>query len=528
MADAIEQPSPFYHFMYPGWRRAEILEGGTDVYRAAALGQDSGSVLTDDGSIVGDYGPEIFLPRYPNEENEDYEWRVRQIFVNPIFSEMSQAMTSRIFREEPSYTGSLAKYIDDLDLRGSTMKTVMRRFVSSLLSRGKCHALVEHPQNPAATEGRKPTYLDEIAYNLRPFVEIIHPKSVIGATAERWGGVEIYSSLRILDMMHSEDPQTFEQKQERRLRIYRRTDAGVTLDILTKEVGGGEGNAQWKSKFGEPRLLKARNGDSMKIIPFVTGLADEKGFEYSDQPLAAVAWKNIEYQHASANLRHLLSIVAHPQLTITGLDKVMTAEELKPIRSPRAILQGTASKNEGVDGVKFAWIGAEMDGIEQLVSDLSRVFDEAEAAGIRLLIKRAVQQTATAETLDDLTESSPLEVIAASADQAATKMMAMFQQWETGKYDPKSGGEVQLSKEFTILGDDDDAMKFAMELRKNGDLDRRTVLEQAIKRRRLRSDVDLDEVERRLGEEEAAAAAQFREMQDDQNDPANDTIEGNA
>lgn len=508
-----EHPSPFYHQMFPGWRRAEVLEGGTDYYRAVALGQEAEVLVENAKNIIGDYGAEVFMPRYTNEAQEDYEWRVRQIFVNPIFLEMVDAMTSRIFRDEPSYKGPLQKYVDDIDLRGGNLKYVARQLVRFLLSRGKCHLLIEHPQNPAVAEGRKPTLLDEIAYNLRPFAEVIHPKSVIGATAELWGGVRIYSTLRIIDCEYFEDPQKFEQSQTRRLRIYRRTDAGVTLEILRQRIGQ---DAVWESVFGSPKVLSARNGQPLKIIPFVTGLADELGFELSRQPLAPVAWKNIEYQHASANLRHYLSIVTHPQLTITGLDKLLTEEELATIRSPRAILQGTAGKES--EGARFAWIGAPMDGIEQAVADLSRIFDEAEAAGIRLLVKRAVAQTATAETLDDITEASPLEVIAAAAEKTLTGAFAHFAQWESGNYDLKAGGVAELSKEFTVLGDDDDAMNFAMQLRKNRDIDRRTLLEQAIKRRRLRSDVDIDVIERRLDEEDAAAREAFAATQAEDED----------
>lgn len=518
MADAFEQPSPFYHVMYPGWRRAEVLEGGTDYYRSVALGQEAESFLTEDNNPIGDYGAEIFLPRYPNEEDDDYNWRVRQIFVNPIFQEMTDAMCSRIFREDPSYSGPFKKFVDDVDLRGASMKTFARRMVQSLLSRGKCHALVEHPQNPAVAEGRAPTLLDDIQYNIRPYAEFIHPKSVIGATAELWGGVQIYSSLRILDCDYREDPIDFAQAQYHRMRIYRRTDAGVTLEIKEKKIN--DESTGWENTYDAPRLLRARNGDPLKLIPFVTGLADEVGFELSRQPLAPVAWKNIEYQHMSANLRHLFSIVTHPQLTITGLSKIMGDDELARIRSPRAILQGTAGV-DGADGVKFQWIGAPMEGIEEAVKDLSRILDEAEAAGIRLLIKRAVEQTATAETLDDLTEASPLEVIAGSAEQACTRMMAFFAQWEGASYDAKGGGSVELSKEFTVLGDDDDAMRFAMELRKNRDIDRRTLLEQAIKRRRLRSDVDIEQIEQRLAVEEAAAREAFdAERAEDQEDDA--------
>ena len=513
MTDAVEQPSPFYLMMYPGWRRATVLEGGTDLYRVAALGQDQETVSVDSAPNLGDFGPEIFLPRYPNEEDEDYEWRVRQIFVNPIFSEMRDAMTARIFREEPSYKGPFEKFVTDLDLRGGNLKQTLRYMVQKLLSHGKCHALVEHPSQPFDHGRIAPSLADEVAYNLRPYVESIHPMSVIGATAETWGGLEIYSSVRILDALYKEDPQTFEQTQTLRLRIYRRTESGVTYETLEK--AGEPRSGQWESAGIKP--LIARNGEPLRIIPFVTGLADPRGFEYSGQPLSEVGWKNIEYQHASANLRHYLSIVAHPQLTITGLEKTMTAEELKTIRSPRAILQGTAGK-DGAPGAAFAWIGADMDGIEQCVADLSRIFDEAETAGIRLLVKRQVQQTATAETLDDLTESSPLEVIAAAAEQAGTRAMAMIAQWESGVYNFTAGGEVGLSKEFTVLGDDEDAMRFAMELRKNGDIDRRTLLEQAVKRRRLRSDVDLDEIERRIAIEEAAAAKAFDERREDESE----------
>lgn len=518
MADAFEQPSPFYHIMYPDWRRAEVLEGGTDYYRAVALGQEAESFLTDDANPIGDYGAEIFLPRYPNEEDDDYNWRVRQIFVNPIFQEMTDAMVSRIFREDPSYTGQLKSFVDDIDLRGASIKTFARRMVHSLLSRGKCHALIEHPQNPAIAEGRSPTVLDDIKYNIRPYAEFIHPKSVIGATAEMWGGVQIYGSLRILDCEYREDPITFEQSQFHRMRIYRRTDAGVSLEVKEKKISDNSGG--WEDKFDAPRILRARNGAPLKLIPFVTGLAEEVGFELSRRPLAPVVWKNIEYQHMSANLRHLFSIVTHPQLTITGLTKVMGDDELARIRSPRAILQGTAGV-DGSEGVKFAWIGAPMEGIEQAVNDLSRILDESEAAGIRLLIKRAVEQTATAETLDDLTEASPLEVIAGSAEQTCTRMMAFFNQWESGVFEAEGGGKVELSKEFTVLGDDDDAMRFAMELRKNRDIDRRTLLEQAIKRRRLRSDVDIEQIEQRLAVEEAAAREAFdAERAEEQEDAA--------
>ena len=513
MPEAFEKPSLFYPMMYPAWRRAEVLEGGTDYYRAVALGQESEALFDDaDSKIIGDYGAEVFLPRYPNEEDEDYNWRVRQIFVSPIFQEM----VGRIMREEPAYEGPLTEAeLADLDLRGASLRTIARNCVQSILSRGKCHLLAEHPKNPVLEQGRPPSLADEKAFNLRPFLEVIHPKSLIGATAEQWGGARIYSSIRLLDVVFEEDHATFAQERQRRMRIYRRTADGVTFTELRQKIGGQ--SAQWTLTV-EEKLLRARNGGAMKLIPFSTGYAQEIGFEHSRQPLEAVAWKNIEYEIVSANLRHYLSIVCHPQLTITGLTALMTNTELAKIRSPRAILQGTVGKDGG-PGAQFGWIGAPTDGIAKTEEAVNRVFDEAETAGIRLLIKRPTEQTATAETLDDMTEAAPLEVIAGNSEQCLTVALAHRAAWETGEYRAEAGGKVSLSKDFTILGDDWEAMDFLLSLKNAGSLDTQTLLEEAKKRRRLRADVDIDEVMRRLKEEEAAARDAFKPEDKDEDEP---------
>lgn len=507
-------PSAWYHWFFPFLWRANVLLGGTQKVREVLAGDDLDIESTE--SIAPEatanlYGAETLLPKFPNEDEETYNWRTANAVLLPIFDDMSQGLAGQMFIDPPVADGPAVKQFgDDIDGEGRTLDEMSMEAAQSLVRLGAADVWIDYPdtsgiKNNKQAEARKP----------RPYARIAHPLNIIGATYTiDENKIRVLTSLRMREVVYEEDPNTFEQKRIEKIRIWRLKQGAagkhVTLQINTREAGRNK--SPWATG-GEKKLMFTQS-KPVDEIPFRRILADACGFMVSRLPLEGVIWQNITLLQSQVDQRHILHLCRYPNLTITGLSALLSKEKLKKLRGPSNILQATRAREQGLDSVKFDWIAAPTDSIELGFKDIETIIEHAQMIGIKIMVPQK-GVTATAEFLDDAREVAPLFLMAHGVERLMVWMLNFMSRWanleQSNKYD--------IKKRNTYIGDDD--------LRAN-----------VIEKGRARKDVPLDEwlehviesgfLRTRRSVPELIAAIKKERRQDEEFDSETEEEDGNT
>ncbi|MFV3015063.1 DNA-binding protein, partial [Pseudomonas sp. KHB2.9] len=91
-----------------------------------------------------------YLPKWPKEEPDAYQARLKTSTLLPAFSETVQNMTGRVFADPITLTEDVPEPIkemaEDFDLQGNNLQVWSQSLFSAGLSHGLCHVLADYPQ----------------------------------------------------------------------------------------------------------------------------------------------------------------------------------------------------------------------------------------------------------------------------------------------------------------------------------------------------------------------------------------------
>lgn len=232
----ISTPNLDYNDMLDAWDLNDALMGGTFYIRQ--LG-------------------EIYMPRWINEEKEDYQRRLAISTLLPAYEETIKQNCGRVFADVVQLSEEtpekIVEYSKNFDMAGNRLDVWAQEFFSLGLQYGLVHALVDYPRIDKTTVR---TRADEIASGARPYVTMLNPKQVIGWDSKPVNGRVVLTELRIREIVvvRGED---FGQKKIEQIRHI----LPGKVEIWRKGVSAGDLNA-W--------LLHEEWETSRQDIPLVT------------------------------------------------------------------------------------------------------------------------------------------------------------------------------------------------------------------------------------------------------------------
>ncbi|HBC82196.1 MAG TPA: DNA-binding protein [Escherichia sp.] len=399
----ISTPNLDYNNMVEAWDINDALMGGTLYMRQ--LG-------------------EAHMPRWPNEDKEDYKKRLAVATLLPAYEETINQNIGRVFAQPvvlsettPEQVKALAP---NIDLEGMRLDVWAQAFFGIAFQYGLAHALVDYPRVDAEQVRTK---ADEQASGARPYVTMLNPRQVIGWKSKTAGGKVVLTNLRIKEVVVVDGDDFGQTKVEQirhilpgKVEIYRR-----------KKSEGGEETWQIHEEW-----VTSRND-----IPLVTLYTKRTGFMRGSPPLLNLALLNIKHWQSQSEQDNILHVARVPLLVVYGLQ---AGQELT-IGSSSA----TQFENRELQGMEYvehtgSAIGAGKTSLEDLENQMRQ-------AGAKLLRPENTSTKSVEQTSEErMQEHSPLYTMANSLEDALDNILQIMAEW-LGLND---GGNVDVRTELDV------------------------------------------------------------------------------
>lgn len=408
MTNDPSKPIPAVEDMQEDWAVVDALMGGTKAMRKAGV---------------------TFLPKWPKEEKEAYDARLKASTLLPAYSETVHNMTGRVFAE-PIVVGenvpaNIAEYLRDIDRQGNNLEVWAQTAFSRGMAKGICHALIDYPKT-TAPDGTNTvaTRADELATGVRPYAVMINPNQIVGWKSTVENGAQVLTQLRIMESVEEEDPDNkFVSTHVTQVRVL---EPGKWEIYRKVKIEGGR--EEWRlHEDGTTTLTK---------IPLATFYTKRTGFMTATPPLMELGHLNIKHWQSQSDQDNILHVARVPMLMVSGIDD-----------ESWSMTVGTSEATKLPPGGDMKWVEHSGQAIESGRQSLQDLLDDMRIAGAKLLHKEK-QATKTAAQAEEeaAQEMSPLETMAGQFEDFLDQVLQLFADWMK----LSEGGNVQVNGNFDI------------------------------------------------------------------------------
>lgn len=464
MSDDPSKTLPAVDAMRQDWAIVDPLMGGTSEMRRA------GTVL---------------LPKWPKEEQDAYDVRVKQSTLLPAYSETVKNNTGRVFAE-PLVLGDdvpdvVQAFAQDVDRQGNSLEVWAQSFFAAALSHGLCHVLVEYPKT--VDEQGKPiivTKADEIKAKVRPYAVMIRPQQVLGWRSASEGGQTVLSQFRYMESVDEDDGE-FGVKSIDQIRVLWPGRWATYRKGKEKDTG----KESW--------LLHDEGSTSLDSIALVTYYTHRTGFMTAKPPLLELAHLNVKHWQSQSDQDNILHVARVPMLAIVGISD--ETWELKV---------GTASATKLPLEGDMKWVEHTGKSIEAGRTSLQDLEDQMRIAGAKLVQKdKQATKTATQAEEEAAQEMSPLETMAGQLEDALDQMFQLFAQY----IGQAEGGHIQVNGNFDVDFAPETTLPLLLNMAAQGRLSDQTLFAEYQRRGVVSTDLKWDEEKQRIADQGPALGA---------------------
>lgn len=477
----VASPGADHEAMAPYWRQVADILGGVDAMRKAGTKH---------------------LPKFPEESDPDYKFRLSQTKLTNIFGDILDTLAAKPFTKEVAIVdGSASPRIvalaEDIDGAGANL----HRFAASLFHDGLRDAItwlfVDYTSNVPAGA----TVATERALNARPYFVRISAADMLDVRTAAIGGEEQFILARWRENAVVKDGEWGEKTVER-VRVVKREA------IESEGEATRYGAATWElwERIENPNHYAAdewqiiQNGSIslgvIPLVPFVTGRRIGASWRV-EPPLRAAAELQVELYQQESALKHLKNLLCFPMLSANGVKPDEDAGGgTAPIRvGPQSVLYAPpdAAGNHG----EWKFIEPAATSLRVLMDDIGETQQQLRELGRQPLTAQSGNLT-TVTTAFAATKAN--SVIAAWALELKDVLEAALLFTAAWLRDP-SEPEVFVNADISAGIPDEKGVNALLEARKNGDLSRATLLEEMKRRDMLGPEFTLEREDERLLDE---------------------------
>lgn len=452
----LDKPSADHKAMSPYWDKVAAVLGGIDTLRAAG---------------------KTYLPKFPNEETKDYEYRLASARLTNVFRDIVETLSQKPFTEklkivEDGAPEEIVILADDIDGRGNNLHVFAAETFFEGIANAIDWVLIEFPDiDNAASGNRVRTKADDKAEKVRPYWVHIPAANVLEARAVVQNGEEYLTYVRVFYPGSDVD----------RVRVMERNGAGCTFAVYekTKELG-----AKWQLvKTGVITI------GEIPMVPFLTGRRMGSGYRVSP-PLRDAADLQIEVYQSESGLKHVKTMTAYPMLAANGIMPDKNADGTpKPVpMGPNVVLYGPPD-GEGGQG-KWERLSADAPAMVFLASDVERDIQQLRELGRQPLTAQSGGVTRISAAMAASKGNSSAQTWALALKDALELALYYTQLWLDIVPNEEKPVEVQIHTDFEVESDDDKSPEYLTKMRENGDLSQPTYWREMQRRGILSSSFD--------------------------------------
>lgn len=447
-----------------------------------------------EGTLVVRSRREKYLPRFPAESPEAYDFRLGCAVLYPALERTVSSLTGMVFRKDVILEEDVPDEIrgdeeglgghwEDIDLQGTHGSIFSQQLFEFGLNDGHCHFLVDYQVPPSNLVSAA----DEIG--LRPFWTMIRKGDLLRFTSVRVKGATILTSIAFREKVIVSDGR-YGQKEIIQIRELIKNGDQV---IWKKWRAPDEESKEW--------TMREEGVMTINVIPLVTFYGSRKRKFMETRPaLLNLALENVGHYQVRADRRNSLHITGLPIPVISG------------IRSDARI---SVSSELGIrlddPHASAAYLEPEGNSLLEMREELKDIEGRMAALSLAQLQRDTrAAETAEARRLDRSSQDSNLAAAARSLQDALEEGFGLHARW-LGMDD---GGSVTVNQEF--LNDPMDAatIKTYSDLVKERQLSLETMWKMLREGEVLPEDFSAEDELDRLEEESAATdAAMLKRME---------------
>jgi hypothetical protein len=463
--------------MLPFWDMVDALLGGADAIRAGGV---------------------TYLPKFPNESQADYDYRLENAKFTNLYSDIAGNLASKPFAEKLTLGDDASERMlalaEDIDGRGNNIHVFAAATFFGGINYAVDWILVDH------TRVKPGARLDEERrIGARPYWVRIPAKRMLAAYTGIVAGSEAVVHARVRE--DYVERRGYEEVIVERIRIFDRAPvedadgqvvgyAPATFEVLERRVKAN-GATAWDLVAAGPITIGV-----IPLVPFITGRRIDGSWRFTP-PLKDAAFLQVEHYQQETKLKCAADRTAFPLLAAEGVepDRDESGNPRAVSISPGAVVYAPPNPDGGSHGqwnfkepsaTSLRFLADQIAVTEQQMRELGRQPLTA-AQGITVVSAAYAGQKA----------SSAVQAWAWALKDALEQAFVLTAAWLREGQSPT----VKLFTDFALEIGDDKGPETLSTMRAAGDLSQETLWTEMKRRNILSADFDVDaERDRLLGE----------------------------
>lgn len=456
MAKDKEKRSPDIATMMPYWDEVTaILDGKTAIQEAG----------------------EKYLPKFPEESNVDYAFRLKVGKFTNVYRDVVEGLASKPFQDEVALIQGdsdnpveipdfIKEFVENVDGFGNNLTSFAGLTFFNGINFAIDWIFVDYPsvENPDTL-----TVQDAKNLNLRPYWRHVLGRNVCEVRTAMRGAEEIITYFRYVEpsfgdeAVHVREFVLLSPENKVKWTLYKKVTTDVPEDQYVVEREG---------------FLSV---NFIPMVPFVTGRRDGSSFKFYP-PMQDTADLQITlYQNESA-LEYIKILACYPMLATDGIQakKDAKGEPFKIGVGPGRVLYGVPMDNGA--GGSWKYVEPNANSLEFLKKDIDKTKTDLRELGRQPLTALSSQLTTVTTSIAAGKAKSAVTAWAYALKDALENALKMTCKWQNIDYEP----EVNVYTGFDNVTDDGSDLEQLGTARARGDLSLETYWEE-LKRRKVLS-----------------------------------------
>lgn len=316
-------------------------------------------------------GGEKYLPKFPNESDKDYRFRLETAKFTNIYRDIIEGLAQKPFAHEVALVDEgvnarIAEMVEDIDGRGNHLHVFAAETFFNGINKAIDWILVDYTEAVGLR-----TVEEERKAGVRPYWVHIPAENVIWIESAIIEGREQFTVIKILE--NKGRVKTFTRFASQQAKASGLGDGKKDVVVWKVEVESREGG--WTvEKQGRLTI------GVIPMVPFVTGRRKGTKWQFNP-PMRDAADLQIEHYQQETALKHIKTMTCFPMLAGNGVQPATGADgkpEAVPV-GPMAVLYAPPSA-DGSHG-EWKWIGTDAATLKFLADDIKETAKELRELG---------------------------------------------------------------------------------------------------------------------------------------------------
>ena len=431
-----------------------LLKRASDVASMVPYWDMTDTIVEGSKAIKG--AGEEYLPKFPDEQQKDYDFRLQLAKFTNIYRDVLEGLSTKPFEEEITLIGTdipdfVKSFVEDVDGFGNNMSVFSSLTFFNGINSAIDWIFIDHP---AVSSSDVVTVADAMTKNLKPFWAHVLARNVYEIRTDMIGSERHISYIRIFEP-------SSDGVKSNHIRVFERVGDLVTW-VLYREVKEAKKTEEQVVQVGEGVLSISL----IPMVPFATGRKDGNTFKFAPPMMDAADLQITLYQDESG-LQHIKALAGYPMLAANGMKPEKGPDGKTPKKvavGPMRVLFGVPDGNGGHGEWKF--IEPNANSMEFLKKDISSTKQDLRELGRQPLTSLSTQLTTVTTSIAAGKAKSAVTAWALSLKDALQNALKITALYYGSEYETK----VNVFTGFDNVKDDGSDLDTLSDARTRGDL----------------------------------------------------------